>query len=156
MLDLSRQLFILACNCLMALNLIVVLNSVSGVKYHFCSILIGHVYNIVKDRQILLNIINFRSLGNFISLKREHVFNRQEIFSSQRKYISSNLEAIWVYIFFLITFIFHSLKQPHILANFSKLFVIKCINKKNDKFNATFQLGYILLFCQIGQNNIYI
>ena len=62
----------------MALDLIVVLNSLSGVKYHFCSFSMGHLYNIVKVKQILLSFQNFTSHGIFIYLKREYVFNRHE------------------------------------------------------------------------------
>ena len=56
-------------NCLMALDLKVVLNSASGVKIIFVRFSIDHVYNKVKDIQISLNFINFTSLGSFISLK---------------------------------------------------------------------------------------
>ena len=77
--------------CLMALDLIVVLNSVSGLKYPFVRYFIGQVYNKIKDKQILLNFINFTSLGSFISLNGEVVCNRHEItIFSKIKFISSN------------------------------------------------------------------
>ena len=76
----------------MVIDLIVVTHGVFGVKYHFCSFFsIGHVYNKVKDTQILLNVINFTSLGSFILLKRVAVFNRHKItIFSKIKIISTN------------------------------------------------------------------
>ena len=54
--------------------------------------------------------------------------------------------CIWMYIFFLRTIMFLSLKQPHIFCYFFSVVSIKFINKKKDKFNAIYQLGYIPLF----------
>ena len=48
-------------------------------KNHFVRFSIGQVYNKVKDKQTLLNFINFTSLGSFISLNGDVVFNRHEI-----------------------------------------------------------------------------
>ena len=58
---------------LIARDLRVILNSISGVKYNIVvRFPIGHVYNKVKDKHILLNFINsYISLGSFISLKRK-------------------------------------------------------------------------------------
>ena len=58
------QFFLLAFKHLMIivvipLDLGVIHNNISGVKYHFVVIfLICHVYNKVKDKQILLNSLN--------------------------------------------------------------------------------------------------
>ena len=38
-----------------------------------------HVYSKVNDKQILHNFRNVISLGSFISLKREDVYNRHEM-----------------------------------------------------------------------------
>ena len=49
---------------MISLDVRVILNSISGVKYNFVvRSPIGHVYNKVKDKQILLNLINYTSLG---------------------------------------------------------------------------------------------
>ena len=67
------KLFQLAFKHLMIIVLIshvlrVILYSISGVKYDFVDRFpIGHVYNKVKDKQTLLNLINYTSLGSFIS-----------------------------------------------------------------------------------------
>ena len=56
----------------MPLDLIVVHNSVSGVKYQFLlDFSIGRVYNKFKYKQILLNCINFTTPGSFISLNMD-------------------------------------------------------------------------------------
>ena len=118
---------------LIARDLRVILNSISGVKYNIVvRFPIGHVYNKVKDKHILLNFINsYISLGSFISLKRKLcLIGMKQPFFSKRKFISSNQEAmcIWVYIFFK-KFKISKLKNNNTLfAIFSQLFVIEFIN----------------------------
>ena len=61
---------------LISLDLRVILNSMSGVKYHFVArFVIGKVYNKVKDNLILLKSTKLTSLGSFVSLKRKTVFD---------------------------------------------------------------------------------
>ena len=65
---------------LISLDLRVILIKLSGVKYHFVvRFLIGHVYDKVKDKQILLNSLNYTSLGSLFHLKREDMFYRHYI-----------------------------------------------------------------------------
>ena len=50
---------------LISFELRVILNKIFGVKYHFLvGFPEGHVYNKFKDRQILLNSLNYTSLGS--------------------------------------------------------------------------------------------
>ena len=53
-------------------DLKVILNNISGVKYHFVvCFLIGHVYNKVKYKRILLNALKYSSLDSLFHLKRK-------------------------------------------------------------------------------------
>ena len=57
---------------LISLDLIVKLNNIFGVNYHFVvRFPIGHVQNEVKDKQILINSLSVTSLGSLFRLKRK-------------------------------------------------------------------------------------
>ena len=65
---------------LISLDLRVIHIKISGVIYHFVvRFPIGHVYDEVKDKHILLNSLNYTSLGSLFHFKREDVFDRHYI-----------------------------------------------------------------------------
>ena len=60
-------------------DLKVILNNISGVKYHFVvCFLIGHVYNKVKYKRILLNALKYSSLDSLFHFKKKAMFDRHQ------------------------------------------------------------------------------
>ena len=63
-----------------SLHIRVILNNISGVNYHVgIQFPICHVYSQVIRKQILLNSLNYTSLGSFFHLKKEAAFDRHEV-----------------------------------------------------------------------------
>ena len=77
---------------LISLDSRVVLNNIFGVNYNFVvRFPIGHVYNEVEGKQLLLNSLSFTSLGSLFHQKKETVFDRHELtIFFKRKCVSSN------------------------------------------------------------------
>ena len=100
MLHKVRTFFILKLSILFYITAIVlilsdlkaILDNISGVKYHFVvCFLIGHVYNKVKYKQILLNALKYTSLDSLFYLKRKLcLIGIKLLFLFQIKCISSD------------------------------------------------------------------
>ena len=67
-------------HCFDITDIRLILNTISGVKYHFVvRFSICHVYNKVEDEQILLNILNYTSMESLFHLKKGTVFDRHKV-----------------------------------------------------------------------------